>query len=224
MSNPRAKDQHAEAVKSVFNITWAEFVTIHREITRICASRDAIFRSLCVDQVLAVASRPSGSESSFDAAVDAVCARSLKTSQEMVNDGSLDTNGTYTAQGVNFWAMEFEEAKTRDQSSNARSKHMKRGYAESSDDARPALKRTKHEEPGKRGSQEHSSDDTSPTLNRTIPEESKKRGYQEHSSDDGAPISKRSRFAESLKRSRDEASSDDATRDFKRTKTHRPNI
>jgi hypothetical protein len=125
MSNPRAKDQHAEAVKSVFNITWAEFVTILREITKICASRDAILRSLCVDQGLAVATRPSASQSPFDdAAVNAVCARSLKTSQEMVNDGCFDTNGTYTAKGVNFWAMEFEEAKKRNRSSNPSFRHV----------------------------------------------------------------------------------------------------
>lgn len=192
--NDKEARPHAEAVRGALNITWEGFVKIHQEITRICASRDAIIRSLCADQVLAVATGMNGSEPSFDAIVDAVCARSMDTCQVMVNSGILDTNGIYTDGGVDFWAMEFEEARKRDQSSKTNSSRMKRSYAEdSSNGAEPASKRTRLEE-------------------------SKKRDHPEHSSGDDAPSPKRSRLAKSLKRGHDTDTLSDGTRALKRTK------
>jgi hypothetical protein len=153
MSNPRAKDQtvhndrlRAEAVIEILNITWEQFVKIHSEITKMCALKDEMFRALCADKIHTIATQPSESQAEVDAAVDALCARSMETSQSMVNDGRLETNGTYTAEGVNFWAMQNGEARKRDQSSKRNSGHAKRAYTgESPYSAAPAPKRTRLE-------------------------------------------------------------------------------
>jgi hypothetical protein len=204
MSKPGARDHyakddkevrlHAEVVRGALNITWQDFVRIHYDLTIIYASQDKIIRSMCADRVLAVGTRTYGSGISFDAVLDAMCARSLHTCRDMVNKGRLDNDGTYTKEAFDFWEMELEEARKRDQSSNVISSGMKRSYAgENQEDAESTPKRTKLEE-------------------------SKKRGHQEHGSGDDEPVSERRRFPESLKRSRDTENSNDDPRAFKQQK------